>query len=236
MARYEKKKPSDPYFGLGNPTAKQNADAQKISNMSKGKPASSGKKLSAAMFTWAKTNMSKLKNPTKAQKKIFEQYKAMVKAGQSLANPKPKPKPQPKAKPAVQKSKPNTGTGRDGKPGTGTYGKPMPSNPKGMRQGTTPGTTGRFRKSNPPSPTVTKKSGRGGSRARVNKDPRVAAAARNLREANAAAARRERKVQFTQKPYGGHPMNPPKNPKEGDTYKKPFGPVMVFKNGKFVRK
>ena len=70
----------------------------------------------------------------------------------------------------------------------------------------------------------------------MKKDPRVAAAARNLREANAAAARRERKTQFTQKPYGGHPMNPPKNPKEGDTYKKPFGPVMVFKNGKFVRK
>ena len=234
MARYEKKKPSD--FGLGKPTAKEKADAQKISNMSKGKPATSGKKLSAAMFTWAKTNMSKLKNPTKAQKKIFEQYKAMVKAGQSLANPKPKPKPKPKAKPAVQKSKPNTGTGRDGKPGTGTYGKSMPSNPKGMRQGTTFGTTGRFRQSNPPSPTVTKKSGQGGSRARVKKDPRVAAAARNLREANAAAARRERKTQFTQKPYGGHPMNPPKNPKEGDTYKKPFGPVMIFKNGKFVRK
>jgi len=190
------------------------------------------------MFSWAKANMSKLKSPTAKQKKIFEQYKAMVKAGDTPANPKPRPKPAPKAKakPAVQKSKPNTGTGRDGKPGTGTYGQSMPSNPKGMRQGTTFGTTGRFRQSNPPSPTVTKKSGQGGSRARVKKDPRVAAAARNLREANAAAARRERKTQFTQKPYGGHPMNPPKNPKEGDTYKKPFGPVMVYKNGKFVRK
>ena len=93
------------------------------------------KPLSSAMFTWAKTNMSKLKNPTAAQKKIFAKYKAMVKAGDNPANPKPKPKPaKPVAsKPAATKpasSKANTGTGRDGKFGTGTYGQGRPSDSK----------------------------------------------------------------------------------------------------------
>lgn len=62
------------------------------------------KKLSPAMFNWAKANMSKLKNPTAAQKKIFEQYKAMVKAGDTPANPKPRPK----AKPAASKPRQTT--------------------------------------------------------------------------------------------------------------------------------
>ena len=51
------------------------------------------KPLSDAMFNWAKANMSKLKSPTAAQKKIFAKYKAMVKAGNTPANPKPKPAP-----------------------------------------------------------------------------------------------------------------------------------------------
>ncbi len=57
------------------------------------------KKLSPAMFAWAKANKSKLKNPTAAQKKIFAAYAAMVKAGDKPANPKPRPtsKPAPKA-------------------------------------------------------------------------------------------------------------------------------------------
>ena len=98
------------------------------------------------------------------------------------------------------------------------------------------GVTGKSRKSNPPSPTVTAKP-KAGSRARVKKeDPRETGRKRNLREANAAKARRERKEQFTKKPYGGMASSPPKNPKEGDMYKKPFGPVMIYKNGKFVRK
>ena len=49
--------------------------------------------LSPAMFAWAKANKSKLKSPTKAQKKIFAQYDAMVKAGDTPANPKPRPTP-----------------------------------------------------------------------------------------------------------------------------------------------
>lgn len=98
------------------------------------------------------------------------------------------------------------------------------------------GVTGSFRKTQPPSPTVVRKS-KTGSRARVKKeDPRETGRKRNLREAQAAKARRERKEQFTKKPYGGMASSPPKNPKEGDTYKKPFGPVMIYKNGKFVRK
>ena len=61
------------------------------------------KKLSPAMFNWAKANMSKLKNPTAAQKKIFEQYKAMVKAGDTPANPKPRPKATPKPRQTTRK-------------------------------------------------------------------------------------------------------------------------------------
>lgn len=49
------------------------------------------KKLSAAMFAFAKANRKKLKSPTPAQKKIFAQYDAMVKAGDNPANPKPRP-------------------------------------------------------------------------------------------------------------------------------------------------
>ena len=92
-----------------------------------------------------------------------------------------------------------------------------------------------MRPSNPPSPTVTAKT-KPGSRARVTKeDSREIGRKRNLREAQAAKARRKRKEQFTKKPYGGMPSSPPKNPKEGDMYKKPFGPIMIYKNGKFVR-
>ena len=88
MARYQKKKD----FGLGEATKKEKADAQKIAGMSQGKAPSAPKsKLSAAMYTWAKTNMSKLKNPTKAQKRIFDKYKAMKAAGETPANPKPRP-------------------------------------------------------------------------------------------------------------------------------------------------
>lgn len=142
MARYQKKKPND--FGLGKPTKSETAAAQKISNMSQGKAPSEPKsKLSAAMYTWAKTNMSKLKNPTKAQKKIFSQYKAMKAAGDNPANPKPRPnktsvtskpanvKPaQPVKKPAKPSAQANKGSGRDGKFGAGTYGKGRPSDKK----------------------------------------------------------------------------------------------------------
>ena len=53
--------------------------------------AKSNKKLSPAMFAFAKANRKKLENPTPAQKKIFAQYDAMVKAGDTPANPKPRP-------------------------------------------------------------------------------------------------------------------------------------------------
>jgi hypothetical protein len=112
MARYQKKKD----FGLGKATQKEKATARKMANMAQGKPPSSGgKKLSSAMYTWAKTNMSKLKSPTKAQKKIFDQYKAMKAAGDNPTNPKPKakaaakpakpPAPPKPSKPAARKSK-----------------------------------------------------------------------------------------------------------------------------------
>ena len=102
MARYEKKKD----FGLGKATKQEKTTAKKMANMASGKPANTGgKKLSAAMYTWAKTNMSKLKNPTAAQKKIFDKYKAMKAAGDNPANPKPKPAAKKAAKPAVPQSK-----------------------------------------------------------------------------------------------------------------------------------
>ena len=116
--------------------------------------------------------------------------------------------------------------------------RPAPAKPKAQepvveKKGS--GVTGKFRKSNPPSPTVslpTKRRGRS-----VQKDPRSRGLKTNLNQAMAAQARRERKSQFTQKRYGGSLADrPPANPKEGDMYKRPFGPVMVYKNGKFVRK
>ena len=137
MARYAQKD-----FGLGKPTKKEEKDAAKISNQAQGKPPkkTGTNKLSAAMFAFAKANRNKLKNPTPAQKKIFAKYDAMVKAGDNPANPKPKTTPtkpvqQTKsAKTSNPKSQANTGTGRDGKPGTGTSGQLMPSDPPGMRQ------------------------------------------------------------------------------------------------------
>ena len=110
--------------------------------------------------------------------------------------------------------------------------KPKAQEPVVEKKGS--GVTGKFRKSNPPSPTVslpTKRRGRS-----VQQDPRSRSLKTNLQQALAAEARRERKRQFTQKRYGGIADRPPANPKEGDMYRRPFGPVMIYKNGKFVRK
>lgn len=68
------------------------------------------KPLSKAMYNWAKANMSKLKQPTAAQKKIFEKYKAMKSAGDTPANPKPRPKPAQAAPSSKRTSKPATKT------------------------------------------------------------------------------------------------------------------------------
>jgi len=60
------------------------------------------------MFAFAKANKAKLKNPTPAQKKIFAQYDAMVKAGNTPANPKPRPSAPKAATPKKQTpSRPN---------------------------------------------------------------------------------------------------------------------------------
>ena len=68
------------------------------------------KPLSKAMYNWAKANISKLKQPTKAQKKIFEKYKAMKAAGDTPANPKPRPKPAPASSSSKPASKPTAKT------------------------------------------------------------------------------------------------------------------------------
>ena len=98
------------------------------------------KPLSKAMYNWAKANMSKLKQPTKAQKKIFEKYKAMKAAGDTPANPKPRPKPTPAAPSSKPSSKPvqskptakatpkpvQSKTTTKAKTGSGVKGKPRP--------------------------------------------------------------------------------------------------------------
>jgi len=97
------------------------------------------KPLSKAMYNWAKANMSKLKQPTKAQKKIFEKYKAMKAAGDTPANPKPRPKPAPATPssipaPATPSSKP----AKKAAPASakrGKAGKPTPKYNVGVSRG-----------------------------------------------------------------------------------------------------
>lgn len=100
------------------------------------------------------------------------------------------------------------------------------------------GIKGEFRKVGDPGPSVTRSTSRGGGRSgakRRSEDPRARSVSRNLREAAASRARRERKEAF-KAPYGGLASRPPANPKEGDMYKRPFGPVMIYKDGRFIRK
>ena len=117
------------------------------------------KKLSPAMFAWAKANKKKLKNPTPAQKKIFAAYDAMVKAGDKPANPKPRPTPkqapktQPKTQPKTEPKKPADKTKPADKGGSGVHGQ--------------------FRKVGDPGPNVTKPYGqldRSGARVRRNQE------------------------------------------------------------------
>ena len=116
------------------------------------------------MYNWAKANMSKLKQPTKAQKKIFEKYKAMKAAGDTPANPKPRPKAQatPSSKPA---SKP-----AQSKPTAKTTPKPAQSKPT-TKLATGSGVQGKPRPVGSPGPNVTKPYGtldRSGARVRRN--------------------------------------------------------------------
>lgn len=106
------------------------------------------KKLSPAMFAWAKSNKSKLKNPTPAQKKIFAAYDAMVKAGDKPANPKPRSTPKPKTTPKADapktqpKSDNSNGRSRFFRGSSGTRGESRPSNSPGpavRRKGSTTG-------------------------------------------------------------------------------------------------
>ena len=115
---------------------------------------------------------------------------------------------------------------------------PKPVEPTSKPKPKKSGVTGQYRGSNPPSPTVTRSRPSGGGRSGANRrqeDPRARSVKRNLQEAAAAKARRERKEAFSA-PYGGIASRPPANPKEGDMYKRPFGPVMIYKDGRFIRK
>lgn len=115
--------------------------------------------------------------------------------------------------------------------------KPKPVEPTSKSKKS--GVTGKYRDSNPLSPRSSTRSmpsggGRSGAKRR-QQDPRARSVKRNLQEAAAAKARRERKEAFSA-PYGGIASRPPANPKEGDMYKRPFGPVMIYKDGRFIRK
>ena len=136
------------------------------------------KKLSPAMFAWAKANKKKLKNPTAAQKKIFASYDAMVKAGDKPANPKPRPapKPAPKTQPKTEpKPKPADKTKPADKGGSGVHGQ--------------------FRKSNTPGPNVTKPYGqldRSGARVRRNQQDARRSRTNASSEVRAASGSRRR--------------------------------------------
>ena len=143
------------------------------------------KKLSPAMFNWAKANMSKLKNPTAAQKKIFEQYKAMVKAGDTPANPKPRPKAAPKAKPAAPKPRQTTRKEAEARfYSSSSQGSIAKNQEKAKRNffRSSSGTRGQLRPSNSPGPAVR----RAGSTTGASVDPRE----RQLRKNRQEAARR----------------------------------------------
>ena len=163
------------------------------------------------------------KNAARIPLVYTSENRARIKAGNK------KPADSAKTQPAAKKPAP--------KPASVKPAKPAANSTKAASNfyRSSSGTRGQLRPSNPPSPTVTAKTKAGSRAKRKKEDPRETGRKRNLREAQAAKARRERKEQFTKKPYGGMASSPPKNPKEGDVYKKPFGPVMIYKNGKFVR-
>ena len=127
------------------------------------------KPLSKAMYNWAKANMSKLKQPTKAQKKIFEKYKAMKAAGDTPANPKPRPKPAPAAPSSKPASKPV-----QSKPTAKTQPKPRQltrEESKARFYRSSSGTRGQSRPVGSPGPNVTKPYGtldRSGANVRRN--------------------------------------------------------------------
>ena len=142
-------------------------------------------------------------------------------------------------KPTTVKTTKPTGTGSS----TNTR-KPKPTpKPAAVKESVKPeasgsGIKGEFRKVGDPGPSVTRSRSSGGGRSgakRRSEDPRARSVSRNLREAAASRARRERKEAFSA-PYGGISPRPPANPKEGDMYKRPFGPVMIYKDGRFIRK
>jgi len=134
------------------------------------------KKLSPAMFAWAKANKSKLKNPTAAQKKIFAAYAAMVKAGDKPANPKPRPTPKP-----APKTQPKSQPKSDPKPKPADKTKPADKGGSGV--------TGQFRKSGDPGPNVTVPYGQiDRSTARVRRNQQDARRSRNSRNADVRAA------------------------------------------------
>ena len=142
-------------------------------------------------------------------------------------------------KPSTVKTDKPAGTGSS----TNTRNPKTTPKPAAVKESVKPeasgsGIHGEFRKVGDPGPSVTRSRSSGGGRSgakRRTEDPRARSVSRNLREAAASRARRERKEAFSMNKAYKLPDKPPANPKEGDMYKRPFGPVMIYKNGRFTR-
>ena len=139
--------------------------------------------------------------------------------GEAIKKPKPAPstpaRPSTPSRPSTpaRTSAPST-TSRPSTPSRPTQApsKPIPSNPELKTQ---------------PKPASSTRRGR------TTEDPRARGLSNNVKEMEAARRRRDQKAAFTNT---GTPARPSKNPKKGDTYKKPFGNVMVYDGTKWVRK
>ena len=125
----------------------------------------------------------------------------------------------------IQKPKPTPATPAPAKPNKPAPAKPAPAKPAQSPSKPIP--------SNPQltSQPRSRPSGRRGGRGAT--DPRVRGLQNNVKEMEAAARRRRQRQAFTDT---GTPARPSKTPKKGDTYKKPFGNVMVYDGKKWVRK
>jgi len=188
---------------------------------------SQSKKKKLGPSTPSTSRIGKLTDPMVQRRQAAEKRSLTSKTTTTVKTPKPV---EPKT-PAATGSSTNTRKPK-------TTPKPAAVKESVKPEATGSGIKGKFRKVGDPGPSVTKSRSSGGGRSgakRKTEDPRVRSVNRNLQEAAASRARRERKEAF-KAPYGGIASRPPANPKEGDMYKRPFGPVMIYKDGRFIRK
>jgi hypothetical protein len=188
---------------------------------------SQSKKKKLGPSTPSTSRIGKLTDPMVQRRQAAEKRSLTSKTTTTVKTPKPV---EPKT-PAATGSSTNTRKPK-------TTPKPAAVKESVKPEATGSGIKGKFRKVGDPGPSVTKSRSSGGGRSgakRRSEDPRARSVSRNLREAAASRARRERKEAFSMSKAYKLPPKPPANPKEGDMYKRPFGPVMIYKNGRFTR-